>query len=106
MCRSIGASGAIFGALDAYLIFFPGARILTLVALIVIWRTSRIPAFIFIGIWLLIQSLSGLNSLDPHFAAGAGGVAWWAHVGGFLLGAITAITLRSQPRAKCRPADI
>jgi membrane associated rhomboid family serine protease len=103
---SIGASGAISGVLGAYIIFFPGARILTLVPLIIIWWTFRIPAFIFIGLWFLIQFLSGLSSLDPRFAASAGGIAWWAHVGGFLLGSVVAIALRSQPRAKCRPADI
>lgn len=103
---SIGASGAISGVLGAYIIFFPRARILTLVPLIIIWWTFRIPAFIFIGLWFLIQFLSGLNSLDPRLEAGPGGVAWWAHVGGFLLGAFIALALRNQPRAKCRPADI
>lgn len=102
---SIGASGAISGVLGAYIIFSPGARILTLVPLIIIWWTFRIPAFIFIGLWFLIQFLSGLNSLNPHFAANSG-VAWWAHVGGFVLGAVIAVAVRGQPRAKCRPADI
>lgn len=103
---SIGASGAISGVLGAYIIFFPGARILTLVPLIIIWWTFQIPAFIFIGLWFLIQFLSGLNSLDARFAASAGGVAWWAHVGGFLLGAVIALAVRLQPRAKSRRADI
>jgi membrane associated rhomboid family serine protease len=103
---SIGASGAISGVLGAYIIFFPIAKILTLVPLIIIWWTFQIPAFIFIGLWFLIQFLSGLNSLDPRFATSAGGVAWWAHVGGFLLGAAIAIALRVQPHAKSRRADI
>lgn len=103
---SIGASGAISGVLGAYILFSPRARILTLVPLIIIWWTFRIPAFIFIGLWFLIQFLSGLNSLDPRFATSAGGVAWWAHVGGFLLGAVIAIAMRNQPWPKCRPADI
>ena len=103
---SIGASGAISGVLGAYIIFSPGARILTLVPLIIIWWTFQIPAFIFIGLWFLIQFLSGLNSLDPRFAVSVGGVAWWAHVGGFLLGAMIALALRIQPRARSRRADI
>lgn len=99
---SIGASGAISGVLGAYIILFPRGRILTLVPLIIIWWTIRLPAFIFIGLWFLIQFLSGMNSLDPHLAAGTAGVAWWAHIGGFILGAVIALPLK----AKCRRADI
>ncbi len=97
---SIGASGAISGVLGAYIIFFPRGRILTLVPLIIIWWTFRIPAFIFIGLWFVLQFLSGLNSLDPRFAAAAGGVAWWAHVGGFLLGMAIAIPVRLGKSAR------
>jgi membrane associated rhomboid family serine protease len=99
---SIGASGAISGVLGAYIVLFPGSRILTLVPIIVIWWTIRLPAFIFIGLWFALQFLSGLNSLDPRFAPNAGGVAWWAHIGGFLLGAVIALPLRAERR----PADI
>jgi membrane associated rhomboid family serine protease len=99
---SIGASGAISGVLGAYIVLFPGGRILTLVPLFIIWWTFRLPAFIFIGLWFALQFLSGLNSLDPRVAASAGGVAWWAHVGGFILGALVVLPLRG----KCRPADI
>lgn len=83
---SLGASGAISGVLGAYIVFFPGSRILTLIPLFIIWFTARIPAVIFIGLWFLAQFLSGLGSLQTPGAANAGGVAWWAHVGGFLLG--------------------
>lgn len=99
---SIGASGAISGVLGAYIVLFPRGRILTLVPLVIIWWTIRLPAFIFIGLWFVIQFLSGMNSLDPHVAAGAAGVAWWAHIGGFVLGAVVALPLK----AKCRRADI
>jgi len=93
---SIGASGAISGVLGAYIIFFPRSRILTLIPLFIIWFTWRIPALIFIGIWFAVQFLSGLGSLG---AASMGGVAWWAHVGGFLLGMLLARTFwRSVPR--------
>lgn len=80
---AIGASGAIAGVLGAYILFFPSSRILTLIPLFIIWFTARIPAIIFIGLWFILQFLSGIGSLG---AANAGGVAWWAHVGGFLLG--------------------
>jgi len=83
---SLGASGAISGVLGAYVVFSPGSRILTLIPLFIIWFTARIPAVIFIGLWFLVQFLSGLGSLQTPGAANAGGVAWWAHIGGFLLG--------------------
>jgi rhomboid family protein len=93
---SIGASGAISGVLGAYLLFFPGSRILTLIPLFIIWFTARIPAFIFILLWFAIQFLSGLGSLGA--ANNTGGVAWWAHVGGFVLGALIALEARATSR--------
>jgi membrane associated rhomboid family serine protease len=83
---SIGASGAISGVLGAYVVFFPKSRILTLVPLFIIWFTARIPAIVFIGLWFVMQFLSGLGSLAATRMGDTGGVAWWAHVGGFLVG--------------------
>jgi membrane associated rhomboid family serine protease len=91
---SLGASGAISGVLGAYIICFPGSRILTLIPLLIIWFTMRIRAVIFIGLWFLVQFLSGLGSLG---AVNSGGVAWWAHVGGFLMGMILALGLKRRP---------
>jgi membrane associated rhomboid family serine protease len=88
---AIGASGAIAGVLGAYIVFFPSSRILTLVPLFIIWFTAQIPALVFIGLWFLIQFLSAISSLG---AASMGGVAWWAHVGGFLLGVLIAQLFR------------
>ncbi|MBZ5696480.1 MAG: rhomboid family intramembrane serine protease [Acidobacteriia bacterium] len=93
---SIGASGAISGVLGAYLLYFPRARILTLIPLLVIWFTARIPAMVFIGLWFVLQFLSGLGSLG---AINTGGVAWWAHVGGFLLGLLFAGVVKLSGRA-------
>jgi membrane associated rhomboid family serine protease len=87
---SIGASGAISGVLGAYVVFFPSSRILTLVPLFVFFFTAQIPATIFIGLWFAIQFLSGVSSLSTQGGASMGGVAWWAHVGGFVLGALLA----------------
>lgn len=92
---SIGASGAISGVLGAYVVFYPGSRILTLVPLFIIWFMARIPAIVFIGIWFIAQFLSGLGSLG---AVNTGGVAWWAHVGGFAVGAIIALATKSGTR--------
>jgi membrane associated rhomboid family serine protease len=89
---SIGASGAISGVLGAYIVFFPASRILTLVPLLIIWFTWRIPAMIFIGLWFAVQFLSGISSLGSQ---SVGGVAWWAHVGGFLIGVVVALMVRS-----------
>ena len=86
---SIGASGAIAAVMGAYLVFYPRARVLTLVLLIIIPWFLELPAFIFIGGWFLIQLFSGVLSLSTSGgAAAAGGIAWWAHVGGFLFGVV------------------
>lgn len=82
----IGASGAIASMLGAYFYFFPAARILTLIPLFLIPWIVELPAFFYLGIWFLTQMYSGLLSLHLPVGEAAGGVAWWAHVGGFLAG--------------------
>ncbi|MEM8719931.1 MAG: rhomboid family intramembrane serine protease [Cyanobacteria bacterium P01_G01_bin.39] len=82
---TVGASGAIAGVMGAYLIKYPQAKIVTLLPLFIIWTTVRIPALYFLGFWFLQQALSSVASLGmPE----AGGVAYWAHAGGFVFGAI------------------
>jgi len=78
----IGASGAIAGVLGAYLVLFPNARVASLVPIIFIFTVIEVRAFIFLIFWFVLQLYSGL------FAAQASGVAWWAHVGGFIFGMI------------------
>ncbi len=78
----IGASGAIAGVLGAYTVLFPRARIRSLAFLGFFITTVRIPAFVFLPLWFILQFVSGLESLG----AAGGGVAWWAHVGGFIAG--------------------
>ncbi|HEY2109373.1 MAG TPA: rhomboid family intramembrane serine protease [Candidatus Acidoferrales bacterium] len=95
---SIGASGAISGVLGAYVVFFPSSRILTLVPLFVFFFTVQIPAIVFIGLWFAVQFLSGVSSLSVRGGASMGGVAWWAHVGGFVLGALLAKAFESGRR--------
>jgi len=81
----IGASGAIAGILGAYFLLYPRARILTLIPLFVFFPIIEVSAFFFLGFWFIMQFLQG--SISSGADAG-GGVAWWAHAGGFLAGAI------------------
>jgi len=84
----VGASGAISGVLGAYLLTYPHARILTLVPIFIIFYIIELPAYFFLGFWFVIQLIQGsLYSLNSHEAVG-GGVAWWAHVGGFAAGVL------------------
>ena len=85
MVPNVGASGAIAGVLGAYFLLFPRARILTLVPLFFFFPLVEIPAFFFLGIWFLLQFLSGAATIGQVTAL-TGGVAWWAHIGGFLAG--------------------
>lgn len=94
---TIGASGAIAGILGAYLISFPNARITTLIPFFFfLWRIE-IPALLVLGYWFLIQFFTGFQMLAIQSAT-QGGVAWWAHVGGFLVGLALALALRPQRR--------
>jgi membrane associated rhomboid family serine protease len=81
----IGASGAISGVLGAYLVLFPGQRVITLIPLIVIMTTVRLPAVIILGYWFVLQFVNGLGALAGPQGPG---VAWWAHIGGFVLGMV------------------
>jgi membrane associated rhomboid family serine protease len=84
---SIGASGAIAGVLGAYISLYPGAHVLTLVPLGFFTQLVRIPAVFFLGFWFLQQFLMGAMSLGVTTAE-TGGVAWWAHIGGFTAGVV------------------
>ena len=96
----IGASGAIAGVMGAYFVSFPRARIVTLVP-IFFWPVFvELPALVYLGLWFLIQLQSGSLARAGH--AAAGGVAWWAHVGGFLAGIVLLwafLPARSRRRA-------
>jgi membrane associated rhomboid family serine protease len=84
---ALGASGAISGVMGAYIILYPRARVLTLVFIFFI----PIPAFVILGYWFLLQFVAGVSTVG---AAATGGVAWWAHIGGFLMGMlITGLSL-------------
>jgi membrane associated rhomboid family serine protease len=88
----IGASGAIAGVMGAYFVLFPHSRVLTAVFILFFLDLIEIPAIFFLGIWFLMQFFSGVGSLGS--SAAEGGVAFWAHVAGFVVGALVGAMLR------------
>lgn len=92
---TIGASGAISGVLGAYLLLFPKARVLTIIPVFVFIQLAELPAIIVLGFWFIIQFFYGLLSLGVE-TGGMGGVAWWAHIGGFLAGLVLIVPFRRR----------
>jgi len=92
----VGASGAIAGVLGAYLFLFPRARIASLVPILFTFTLVELPAAVFLGFWFLSQLFSGWLSLQ---GAETSGIAWWAHIGGFLFG-LLAIKLFARRRVR------
>ncbi|HZO79687.1 MAG TPA: rhomboid family intramembrane serine protease [Solirubrobacteraceae bacterium] len=82
---TLGASGAIAGVLGAYIVLYPRARVLTLVLIIFFFTVIEIPAYVMLGIWFAIQAVFGATGLTTASSAG-GGVAYFAHIGGFVFG--------------------
>jgi len=93
----IGASGAVSGVLGAYLILFPHARVHTLVFLGFFIQVVRLPAIFIIGFWIFIQFINGI--LSKGFS-GQGGVAWFAHIGGFVVGLILILLFLKTKRSR------
>jgi membrane associated rhomboid family serine protease len=89
---TIGASGAIAGVMGAYFILHPRAKILTLIPIIFIPWFVEIPAFFFLGFWFVLQFINAAGD-----SGGAGGVAWWAHIGGFVFGILLLKLLETIP---------
>jgi len=86
MTPMIGASGAVSGILGAYILLFPRARVHTLIFLGFFIQVVRLPAVLVIGFWIVIQFINGMISQG---SATQGGVAWFAHIGGFVIGILT-----------------
>jgi membrane associated rhomboid family serine protease len=89
----VGASGAISAVLGAYVVLFPGARILSLVFLGFFYQLIEVPAVIILGFWFLLQLIDGIGSLG--LAGAEGGVAFFAHIGGFVAGVLVGIVVRA-----------
>jgi membrane associated rhomboid family serine protease len=99
---TIGASGAIAGVMGAYLIKFPHSRILTLIPIFVFFTTMEISAVIILIYWFVLQIFSGIGSVG-YSNVQQGGVAWFAHIGGFIAGMILIKLLGTQERFRHRP---
>jgi len=106
---AIGASGAISGVLGAYIVLFPRARISAIVPIfIVFWFPFQLPAALLIGFWFLLQLFNGIVGLAAADVVGAGGgVAWFAHIGGFLAGVVLVRLFTSgRSRSALRPVSM
>lgn len=100
----IGASGAVSGVLGAYLLLHPYANVFTLVIFGFFIRVVRIPALIVLGMWIVVQFINGLVTYGSVLSgeASGGGVAWFAHIGGFVAGLLLLFALRPRGRARAR----
>ncbi len=96
MIPTLGASGAIAGVMGAYIVLYPTSRIITLIPIFFFFTTIRVPAVIFLGIWFFTQFFSGLAAVG---SVTMGGIAWWAHIGGFVFGllAVRSFLFRKPP---------
>jgi membrane associated rhomboid family serine protease len=92
----VGASGAIAGVMGAYFVLYPQSRVLTVVFVLIFLDVVEIPAIFFLGLWFLLQLLSGVGSLVGN--AAGGGVAFFAHIGGFVIGVLVGVVLRARDR--------
>ncbi|KAF0209088.1 MAG: rhomboid family intramembrane serine protease [Actinomycetota bacterium] len=97
----LGASGAIAGVLGAYAILYPRAAIVTIIPIFFFIEIARVPAFLVIGFWFLLQLGSGVASLTPEVSQ-SGGVAWFAHIGGFVTGFVIALGHAAWERLRRR----
>ena len=95
----IGASGAISGVLAGYITLFPHARVVTLIPIFIFIHFMEVPAAIFIVLWFALQLVQGYLSLGM-IAEGGGGVAWFAHIGGFLAGLLCVRVLYRKPKGR------
>lgn len=100
---TIGASGAIAGVMGAYFLLYPHARVLSVIPIVVFLEIIVLPAYVFLGIWFLFQFVQGsLAGTSPT----GGGVAWWAHIGGFLVGGGLLLLLKYAGLLKSAPEYI
>jgi len=102
---AIGASGAIAAVMGAYFVYFPRAMVISLVPIFFFAWFVNVPAVLYIGIWFVTQLFSGVASLASAGGAAAGGVAWWAHIGGFLFGVLLAYPMCIGKKTACWYSD-
>jgi len=95
---TIGASGAISGILGAYLLLYPAARIVVVLPILFFWDILKLPALVVLGFWFVTQLTQGMLTLAVTTTANAGGVALWAHIGGFVFGMIAINIFKKKSR--------
>jgi membrane associated rhomboid family serine protease len=101
----VGASGAIAGVLAGYLLCFPRARVFVGIFLLIFMEVVTLPAVVVLGFWFVVQLFNGVAMIGAASAAMAGGVAYWAHIGGFVAGLLLTPLLRQQRRHHFRYLD-
>ena len=97
---TIGASGAIAGIMGGYFVLYPQSRVLALVPLFFYFEVVEVPAIVFLGLWFLMQFFYGVGSMAVRTAVEAGGVAFWAHIAGFVAGMAGVLVLRKPSRTR------
>ncbi len=100
---AVGASGAISAVLGAYLVMFPGSRIKVLI--LIFFTSASVPAFLFLGFWIVQQMISGVGSIST-VDLDTGGVAWWAHIGGFVFGFLAGFYFRTLLKRRASEVDL
>jgi membrane associated rhomboid family serine protease len=97
---TIGASGAIAGVMGGYFVLYPQSRIITLLPIFIFIQIVEVPAVVFLGLWFLLQLVSGVGTqLAATTGEAVGGIAFWAHIGGFVFGALLVKMLARPERA-------
>ena len=97
----VGASGAVAGIMGAYFVLYPHSRIVTLIPLFVFFHVMEVPALVFLGLWFVLQFVSGVGSIAAATGGEpAGGIAFWAHVAGFVAGVSGVLVFRRPERQR------
>jgi membrane associated rhomboid family serine protease len=102
---TVGASGAIAGVMGAYFLLYPRSRVLTMIFPFVFW-IIEVPAVFFLGYWFLIQLFSGVGTVAVSTGTSTGGVAFWAHIAGFLTGVVMVFVFKRPERQKVEWWDV
>jgi membrane associated rhomboid family serine protease len=103
---TVGASGAIAGVMGAYIVKFPHSRILSLVTIIFFFTTVEVPAWLMLIYWFIIQLFQGIGTVGYSHVSQGGGVAYMAHVGGFVAGALLILLLVPRPPRRYMPPPV